>query len=794
MAAGVVPTSSPRDLALPRRDDEARARLQAVAARTHPFVAAGERRLPVAGRLGELLPSGGVQRGSTIAVDGSPGSGSTTVALTLAAAATSAGEWAAVVDPARPPWSGTLGARAAADLGVQLERLAVVPRVPPDRWGSVVAALLDGITVVVAAVPPHVRLGDARRLVARARERGAVLVAFGAWPVEAAVRVHTGPGSWRGLGTGSGLLGSARAQRPCRGERSRGERSRVRASGMTRTCCVWCPDWPVVAARRRDPALQRVPVFVRERVGARELVRAASAEARAAGVTRGMRRREAEAQCPDAVCVDADDALEARTFEIVARAVEVLTPRVVLDRPGLCAFMTRGPSRYFGGDHALAVRVREGVAAALGGADPDIRVGIADGGFAARLAARRAVADAPFVVDPGGSAAFCAPWPVSALDDPELVSLLVRLGLPTLGDVAALPADAVLARFGADGRRFHDLARGLDAGPPVLVTPPPDLVEQMELDPPVARVDAAAFAAKGLAERLLFRLAERGLACTRVVIEAETEHGEQLARCWRHDHVLTPAALAERVRWQLDGWLAGAAILREDEADDLDSTTGGLTLLRLVPDEVVPADGRQLGFWGGDQAAHDRADRALARVQGLLGYEAVATAVVQGGRTPAEQVRWVPWGDAREPQRPLVVDTFPTAWPGALPSPFPARVLDPPMAAQLSRRARARGRGVGAGRAVGGAGAGGMRAPARRRRPGARVGRAVGLRRAVVGSVGAPAVRALAGRGRLRCRCGRGRVHCPGGSGPRRYRGDLRLTAGQPGAERRPGPSHACRP
>jgi protein ImuB len=445
----------------------------------------------------------------------------------------------------------------------------------------------------------------------------------------------------------------------------------------------------VVAARRHDPALRTVPVFVRERVGARELVRAASAEARAVGVTRGMRRREAEAQCPDAVCIDADDALEARTFEIVARAVETLTPRVVLDRPGLCAFMTRGPSRYFGGDRALALRVRDGVVAALGDTEHDIRVGIADGGFAARLAARQAVHDTPFVVDPGDSAAFCAPWPVAVLDDPELVSLLVRLGLPTLGDVAALPADAVLARFGVAGRCFHDLARGLDAGPPVLITPPPDLVEQMELDPPVARVDAAAFAAKGLAERLLFRLAERGLACTRVMIEAETEHGEQLARCWRHDQALTPGALAERVRWQLDGWLAGAALVREADIreqndEDLDSTTGGLTLLRLVPDEVVPADGRQLGFWGGDQAAHDRADRALARVQGLLGYEAVATAVVQGGRTPAEQVRWVPWGDAREPRRPLVIDTFVTAWPGALPSPFPARVLDPPVFAQLS--------------------------------------------------------------------------------------------------------------
>jgi hypothetical protein len=70
----------------------------------------------------------------------------------------------------------------------------------------VVAALLDGITVVVAAVPPHLRLGDARRLVARARERKSVLVAFGAWPVEAALRVNTGRCTWSGLGAGAGLL------------------------------------------------------------------------------------------------------------------------------------------------------------------------------------------------------------------------------------------------------------------------------------------------------------------------------------------------------------------------------------------------------------------------------------------------------------------------------------------------------------------------------------------------------------------------------------------------------------
>jgi protein ImuB len=249
--------------------------------------------------------------------------------------------------------------------------------------------------------------------------------------------------------------------------------------------------------------------------------------------------------------------------------------------------------------------------------------------------------------------------------------LLTRLGLHTLGAVAALAPDAVLARFGDEGRRFHALARGIDAGPPQLVTPPPDLVEHTELDPPAERVDIAAFAAKELADRLCARLADRGLACTRVMVEAETEHGERLTRCWRHDQALGPGALAERVRWQLDGWVTTG------------TTTAGITKLALVPDEVVPADGRQLGFWGGDQVAHDRADRALARVQGMLGYGAVVTAVEQGGRTPAEQVRWVPWGEPREPERLLDAGGEVASWPGALPPPYPARVFEPPIPAEL---------------------------------------------------------------------------------------------------------------
>ena len=450
-----------------------------------------------------------------------------------------------------------------------------------------------------------------------------------------------------------------------------------------RTCCLWCPDWPVVVVRRRDPAFAEAPIAVVERGEGGQVVRAASEAARDEGVVPGLRKREAEARCAGLVVVDADDAADARAFEAVVRAVEQLSPRLVLEHPGRLTLPTRGPARYFGGDDAFAARVL----AVVRDVGAHARVGIADGGFAAGLAARAADDGDARVVPVGETPAFLAPWPVGVLapcvdDGDRLVDLLSRLGLRTLGGFAALPAAAVLTRFGPAGARAHRLAAGLAEHEAPAVAPPPDLVETVELDPPAGRVEEVLFPAKALADRLLRRLDELGLCCTSVSVEAETEHGERLERCWRHEGGLTPAALVTRVRWQLEGWLT--AQLGADDAGDSEGEaavhglTGGLALLRLRPEGVMPAAGRQLGFWGGDPAAADRAARVLTRVQGMLGHEAVVTAVAVGGRTPTEQVRWVPWGERREASA-----TAPAPWPGAIPGPAPARVFDPPLPAEL---------------------------------------------------------------------------------------------------------------
>lgn len=462
---------------------------------------------------------------------------------------------------------------------------------------------------------------------------------------------------------------------------------------------MFYPDWPAVAAgcQPDEPAVV---------VSANRVI-AATPSARAEGVVTGLRRREAQARCPEAVVVAADFGRDARAWEPVVASIEELTPTIEVIAPGQAALATRGPSRYFGGDRALgelvartvdaAVCATVGVPVGVPVGQPGCRVGLADGRFVAGLAARSTCAgprecpsdcrgeshcESVVVVERGKSRQWLGPQPVSVLGDGygELAGLLVRLGVHTLDDFARLPAPAVLGRFGTAGQIAHRLARGLDPRPVTARTPPPDMAVAAEFDPPEMRVEAAAFVAKSLADQLLERLDREGLAATMVSIEAQTEHGESLLRHWRHDGVLNASALAERARWQLEGWLAGTN--REAEP------TAGLILLRIVPEEVHPDNGRQMGFWGGSAESDSRAARAFARVQGLLGPDAVVTAVLAGGRGFSEQVRLIPWGDSREAsggtprRRPSGGNRGARElppWPGRLEKPAPAAVHgDPP--------------------------------------------------------------------------------------------------------------------
>lgn len=507
---------------------------------------------------------------------------------------------------------------------------------------------------------------------------------------------------------------------------------------------------------------------------------------------------------------DAGSAPDGLAFEQVVRAVEEFCPQVEVLRPGSCAIAARGPARYFGGEAELAKKITRAVARR----GFSCWAGVADGMFAAGLAAqlagrpaavRQSAAGQPaapghpaivrqsaagqranpsqsaaaglpalgrqpaaagqlaevadgrprtaswLIVPAGGSAAFLAPQLVTVLDDPDLGDLLPRLGIMTLGEFAALPAAEAANRFGVRGAHAHRLASGLDPRPLAPRPPAADLSAQCDFDPATELAEPVVFAAKTLADQMHARLAAAGLACVRLQVQVTLEDGTQITRLWRHDGLLSALAVAERVRWQLDGWRAGqrdpassssspsspsppsssdpCRPPRPDSPPSPDSRPGpggrsgpggrprpggrpgqggrsdsgsrsdpdgdrprpggrpdpedpfrpgGITMLRLIPDQLVRDEGQQLGLWG-DAVVSDQVARVAVRVQAMLGHEAVMRPVLAGGRSPAEQVMLVPFGDARTPLRPAD-----RPWPGTIPPPAPATIYPVPLAARVT--------------------------------------------------------------------------------------------------------------
>lgn len=448
----------------------------------------------------------------------------------------------------------------------------------------------------------------------------------------------------------------------------------ARAVRVPRLGVLWCPHWPVVVAGAQ--AGEPVAVLHANRVVAHSL---AAAEE---GVVLGQRRREAQARCPSVRIEPHDPVRDEREFQRVVQAVGQMVPRIEITEPGTLTFVARGPARYFGGEAAMAQEVVRLAAQAVGlslAAVGRLGLGVADGRFAAGIAARRAAASGSPVVVPAGPAAtaeFLHPLPlrllteVGAVDD-GFVHLLHRLGVHHLGALAALPATQIAARFGPLGEFAHRVAAGGDDRLPGTQDPPAGLHVQRQFEPPVQHTDSLVFVGRQLAEDLVARLAADGQVCTRLEVVAETEHGERSERLWYRSSGLSAAAMVERVRWQLEGWALSADL------------TAGVSMLRLDPVEVRGDDGVQLGLWGGRTQADDWAVRAVARLVALAGEQQVLVPAAQGGRQPHDAYTWVPAATADLVQPAERLAPVDAPWPGSLPTPSPAVVHAPALEVEV---------------------------------------------------------------------------------------------------------------
>ncbi|WP_156869976.1 hypothetical protein [Sporichthya polymorpha] len=217
--------------------------------------------LPVAAALRPLFPGGGLRRGTAVEIgvredavpvgprgrrpsgspsgslsgspsgspsggyDERPGAGGCSLVLALLAEASAAGSWCVLVG------APGLGLAAAAEVGIDLSRFALVPA-PGQNWARAVGALLDGFDLVVARPPADLAPAEARALTARARHHGTVLVSLGPWP-GAQVRLTPVHSRWEGLGNGHGRLSARRLRVSATG--------RGTAGGRTRSAELWLP-------------------------------------------------------------------------------------------------------------------------------------------------------------------------------------------------------------------------------------------------------------------------------------------------------------------------------------------------------------------------------------------------------------------------------------------------------------------------------------------------------------------------------------------------------------------------
>ena len=367
----------------------------------------------------------------------------------------------------------------------------------------------------------------------------------------------------------------------------------------------------------------------------------------------GMRRPEAEVLCPGGTTLEQDYAAELLAFEPVARAVEELVPRVEVSDPGLLFVPIDGAIRYYGGERVLVANLARAVRDVAGAGG---HIGVAGGPFAARWAAAVA-GEGPVIVDDDRQ--FLASLDVDVLGKEELVATFRWLGIGTLGALASLPRPAMLSRFGRAGLHAHRLASGEDRRPePRDLPEDPSMSESFE--EPLVLLEQVGFAARALSRRLMEAMVASGVAPHRVEVSARAADGTLRARVWRSADPFTEKTLAERVWWQLRAWNESAGI------------PGGIVQLTLTPADLS-GEGRQLTLLE-DVSARIEAERAVARVQALLGPDAVLEGRPQGGRDPIEQVRWHRWGED-----PPAVERDPRApWPGSTPAPSPALVPPEP--------------------------------------------------------------------------------------------------------------------
>jgi nucleotidyltransferase/DNA polymerase involved in DNA repair len=288
--------------------------------------------------------------------------------------------------------------------------------------------------------------------------------------------------------------------------------------------CLVIPHFALRVALLDRPELDGAPLVLGPAQGGRPIVTDATPEAATHGVRSGLGLREAIALCPEAIILTPHPVRESAAAEWIVAGLETLSPAVEVDarQAGCYVVDLTGLERRLGPPRLAAERLLATVPALF-----RPRAGVAPNKFTARVAAHGATPGTVVVVEPTTIQSFLATAPVSLLPlAPDKRRRLERLGLRTLGDLANLSPAAVQARFGAEGRRAWELARGNDREPVRARLQPETVSESLTLPAPATSRETLLIAITRLVLRAFDRVALRNRHVRQARLRASLEGGQ----------------------------------------------------------------------------------------------------------------------------------------------------------------------------------------------------------------------------------------------------------------------------
>ena len=393
-------------------------------------------------------------------------------------------------------------------------------------------------------------------------------------------------------------------------------------------CCVRTPHPSLVAAWLQTPALRGRPLILGGLAHERGSVTTASIEARAQGVVEGMSLNQAQQFAPDAAFQPVDEEATARVRQSLLLTLHHFTPDVAAGEDPGCAFLRldrlvlRWPDRA-----QLLVAISRAIDAAI-----RVRpaIGVASSMFVSKVAAERAKAGAPVIVEPQQTRAFLARLPIGVLPlDDDLREYLELLGLKTIGRLQAISRPAFRRQFGLKALDIYDLAVGTDRRRLRAWRPAVRIEASEPLEPPVDNTQALQFIARALAEQVSASLLSQGLGTRAIRITLNQESAPALTVEARFAYPVTTAGeIFDGIRPRL---------LRA-------SITAPLERITLRAGRLEPAYVRQPGLLVRRDGFKESIADAVARLQEEYGPSLVQRAEVRSDAAPLpdHRILWKP--------------------------------------------------------------------------------------------------------------------------------------------------------